>query len=151
MDQYAQELSENFSQHFPAWASRCIHLSGGTDYNAGSINDFLETWESKDPAYEYRDVCCFIKLYRPGEIQIHTAAAYVMLTGLYPCEGSHEWLDKTKRHTTYLRGDYTRGDEVLRFLVKIEQRVQGMALYNRISVATSSLAIANVMASACTL
>lgn len=150
---FAQVLSENFCKGWPALSSGCIHLQGSRD-DAGSINDFLVAWESKDPAYEYRDVCRFKKSYRPGELQIHTAAEYVMLTGLYPCEGSDEWPDKTKRHTTYLRGDYVHDGELggrLRFLVKIEQRVRGMALYSRISVATGSPAISVVMANACLL
>lgn len=141
LKRYAHGLNENFRLHWPA-----VRLHGELD--VGSIEEFMVIWENEtDENYKEKKECIF----KVKVATTNVADLYLYITGLISCENSHIWPDRTKRHTTYLRGTYWYDEEngpPLKFLVMIQQRVCLGEVMCRIRVTCRSPLISQVMADA---
>lgn len=140
LKRYVHELEDNFIH---GWSG--IRLHG--DRDGGSIEEFLRLWSSEEKEYECRGQSTF----KLRNTLCNLIETYIEATALHPCEKSDQWLDRSQKHTTYLRGNYLYPEEYggdLHFLVMIQQRIIKDELYCRISVASRSTPLSKVMANA---
>ena len=140
LNRYVHELTDTLIHGWPG-----IRLHG--DRDGGSIEEFLRLWASEETEYQYKEESTF----KLTNALYNLVETYIEATALHACEKSDHWPDRSKKHTTYLRGNYLYLAEYgadLRFLVRIQQRVVKGELYCRISAASRSAALSKVMACA---